>query len=99
VVVVVGPPLQHFLGDGADAQHFALEIDSILRACQGGQVAVDCDGVEVYEQEWTGKQIVEELFQTISKPITIPVQEGFRAAANDPSRDGKTEGRRSWVSA
>ena len=39
VVVVVGSLSQHFLGDGADAQHFVEEIDGILRAGQGGQVA------------------------------------------------------------
>jgi len=53
VVVVVGSLSQHFLSDGADAQHFAEEIDGILGTGQGGQVAVDDDAVEtvVYEQE------------------------------------------------
>jgi hypothetical protein len=53
VVVVVESLSRHFFGDGADAQHFVEEIDGILRAGQGGQVAVDDDAVEavVYEQE------------------------------------------------
>jgi hypothetical protein len=38
VVVVLGALAQHFLGDGADAQHFAEEIDGVLWACQGGQI-------------------------------------------------------------
>ena len=61
LVVVVGSLSQHFLGDDADAQHFTEEIDGILRACQGGQIAVDDHAVEavVYEQQQTGKQIVE----------------------------------------
>jgi hypothetical protein len=53
LVVVVGSLSQHFLRDGADAQHFAEEIDGILGAGQGGQVAVDDDAIKavVYEQE------------------------------------------------
>jgi len=46
VVVVLGALAQHFLGDGADTQHFAEEIDGVLRACQGGQIAVDGHAVE-----------------------------------------------------
>jgi hypothetical protein len=96
VVVVLGALAQHFLGDGADTQHFAEEIDGVLRACQGGQIAVDDDAVEavVYELEQTGKQFVEEFHQTISQSNTLSAKEDFREAPNHPAWPGATAGGR-----
>ena len=87
---------QHFLGDGADTQHFAEEIDGVLRACQGGQIAVDDHAVEavVYEQEQTGKQFVEEFHQSISQPSTLSAKQDFREAPKHPAWPGATAGGR-----
>jgi hypothetical protein len=69
-------------------------MDGILRAYQGGQVAVAGDRVEavVYEQERPANRLWKEFDERISKLTNLLGQEGLGEAANDPSQAGKNRG-------